>query len=71
MGEIPKWIPKKIIQEAEELGGIDTDETESFTERISCDKGSHKERSRNNDEGQHNKHWKKEEHETKQEIQPE
>lgn len=65
MGEIPKWIPKKIIQEAEDLGGIDTDETESVTERISADKGSHKERSRNNDTGQHNKHWREVEHEQK------
>lgn len=64
MGEIPKWIPKKIIQEAEELGGADLDETEDLTERISADKGSHRERSRHNDEGQHNKHWKEVEHDT-------
>lgn len=68
--EIPKWIPKKIAQESEDLGGMDTDDSEDLQEKTSCDKGSHRERSLFN-QPNHSKHWKKEEHETKQEIQSE
>lgn len=60
--EIPKWIPKKIIEESEGLGGIDVDDSD-IEEKISCDKGNHKIRSIFNSPV-HNKHWKKEEHDT-------
>ena len=68
--EIPKWIPKKIAQESEELGGIDIDDSEDVEEKISCDKGSHRERSLIN-QPNHKEHWKKEEHDTnRQKDQP-
>ncbi len=45
MGEIPKWIPKKIREEAEKLGGIDVDESDDGQETQYYNKKDHAERS--------------------------
>lgn len=67
--EIPKWIPKKIREAAEKLGGLDVDDSEDLEERLSCDKGSHRERSLQN-QPNHLVFWRKhkEENETEQGV---
>ena len=57
-------LSKKQREEAEKLGGTDIDDWWEFKEKnkgnkLSCDKGGHKERSIANDPN-HLKHWKKE-----------
>ena len=54
-----EFAPKQSKREIEQsLGGADKADYRS-NYPIYPDKGGHKERSRNNDTGQHDKHWKK------------
>ncbi len=40
--EIPRWIPKKVVEESESLGGMDIDNSEDLQEKPYFDKGMHK-----------------------------
>lgn len=50
--------PKPIVEKIPHPPQKDED-WEDDSEDISCDKLDHSERSRHNDTGQHDKHWKK------------
>ena len=57
----PKPMDKEDKKKAEELGGSDLEEYDAPVEIRYCDKKDHLERSKHNDNGQHNKHKQKEE----------
>jgi len=55
-----KHLSKKDRQMAEQFGGVtpkDWENYQAYINRLGCDKGGHKERSRHNDDGQHDRHW--------------
>ena len=58
MEKEPPKLSKKEIEDAEKFGGTESEEISEIL-LPSCDKGSHKERSRK-DQPNHEKHWKHE-----------
>lgn len=66
--EIPRWVSKKIVEESEELGGIDIDDTEDLQDDLSCNKGGHKERSLHN-QPNHLIFWKKHDNKAQTDVQ--
>jgi len=55
-------LTKEQQRDAERLGGTENRSIYTVPDtRPSCDAFGHAERSRHNDQGQHDRHWKKEE----------